>query len=410
MTAAATTAGKTAKFAFLGMFACACVLFWWLAGALLRLVGLEDPVGGWALWVSFLSICTFVVGYLLPPVHLKERFSAQVIDVGGRFAYKATVWLALPAMVLSIQFFISRSGVEYGEGQPISLLHQAVLYGHMFFAFLFLGATKSISEDRRRIIIVSALVIAPRLIVSLRWGRFFLVQAVVPVLLIALARGWVALSVKRVLQFCALLVFVVFVPALTRGNNVFGQGELISFFQAGSSLRLLQDNRDLNLTGLCPPLLVSLTAKLLPYSLLGVCTMEFQGSRGVPATLDRILSNDDPSTLGTLSGTGSNFLLELYLTGGIGAIIVGSVLFGFTCRCFVQGLGRRSLLAGIWGECLSRALFAPRSTLGYVYERIPSLLLATVIFVGLIWFLQPWVQIWSTSHAVAIRPRARQTV
>jgi hypothetical protein len=255
----------------------------------------------------------------------------------------------------------------------------------MFFGFLFLGVARTIPQDRRRIVIASILVILPRFIISLRWGRFFLVQAIVPVVFIALARGWMRLSGKRVLQLGALAMFILFVPPLTRGDKFLGQDEMVTFLEAGSSLRLFQDNIDLNLAERCPPLLVSMTAKLIPYGLLDVCTMEIYGSKGVPATLDRILTDNDPSTQGTLYGTGANYMLELYLTGGIGAIILGSVFFGFSSRCFVQWISQRSLFAGIWAECLSRVLFAPRGTLGYVYERIPSLLTATLIIVGLGW-------------------------
>jgi hypothetical protein len=403
-------AGVGATWAFLGAFLFACLLFWWLPSILFGFVGVDDPVEGWALWVSLLGAATFAGGYFLPPIRFRNHFPSHLLDVCEAFAYRATLWLALPALVLALQFFRYRSGVEYGQGEGLSLLHQAVFYGHMFFAFLFLGAARTIPQDRRRIIIASALVIAPRLIVSLRWGRFFLVQAVVPVLLIALARGWVTLSKKRALQFTALALFVLFVPSLTRGDNFLGQDELITFFHAGSSLGLLQDNRDLNLTGLCPPLLVSLTDKLVPYTLLNVCTMEFQGSQGIPATLDRILTEDDPATVGTLTGKGSNYLLELYLTGGIGAIILGSVIFGFTNRCFVQWISQRSLFAGIWAECLSRALFAPRSTLGYVYERIPSLLLATMIVAGVVSFLYPQVRTSFRGRGLAMRPNLKQTV
>src|SRR6266478_2638284 len=202
---------------------------------------------------------------------------------------------------------------------------------------------------------------------------------------LALARGWIHLSGKRVLQLGALAVLIVFVPALSRGDNFLGQDEIVTFFEGGSSLRLFQDNVDLNLTERCPPLLISMTAKLIPYGLLDVCAMDYKGSKGVPATLDRILTDNDPSTAGTLNGTGANYLLELYLTGGIGAIILGSVFLGFSSRCFVQWISQRSLFAGIWAECLSRVLFAPRGTLGYVYERIPSLLLATLIVITLAW-------------------------
>jgi len=326
---------------------------------------------------------TFTAGYLLPPVRFKSTLPLHLIDACETLAYKGTLWIGFPAIVLAGQFFYSRSAVDYGQGQPLSLIHQAVLYSQMFFGFLFLGVARTIPQDRRRIIIASTLVILPRFIISLRWGRFFLAQAIVPIVFITLARGWMRLSGKRILQLGALAMFILFVPALTRGDKFLGQDEMVTFFQAGSSLRLFQDNVDLNLAERCPPLLVSMTAKLIPYGLLDVCTMEFKGSKGVPATLDRILTENDPSSEITGGGTGSVYLLELYLTGGIGAIVLGSILFGFTSRCFLHWIGERSLFAGIWAECLSRALFAPRSTLGYVYERIPSLLFATLIIVSL---------------------------
>src|SRR5260370_37741824 len=103
----------------------------------------------------------------------------------------------------------------------------------MFFAFLFLGAARSIREDQRRIIIASILVIAPRLIVSLRWGRFFLVQAVVPVLLIVFARGWGTLSRKRIIQLRSLALFLLFLPSLIRGDGFFRREALVTMFQSG---------------------------------------------------------------------------------------------------------------------------------------------------------------------------------
>ena len=272
-----SSAARAATWVFFGAFLFACLVFWWLPSILFALLGLDDPVEGWALWVSLLGAAMFAGGYFLVPLRFRPGYSTHLLDVCEAFAYKATLWLALPAILLALQFFFYRSGVEYGDGEGLSLLQQAVFYGHMFFAFLFLGTAKTISQDRRRIVIVSALVIAPRLIISLHWGRFFLVQAVVPVLLIALARGWVALSAKRILQFSALALFVVFVPALTRGDNFLGQDELVRFFQAGSTLVLFQENRDLDLAGRCPPLLVSMTDKVIPYSLLKECTMEFKG-------------------------------------------------------------------------------------------------------------------------------------
>lgn len=383
---------------YFAAFVASCVLFWWLPSILFRLLGMQDPVRSWALWMSVLGLGTFTAGYLVSPAgvraffepltHLPSlTFAPSTMDACESLSYWATALVAVPALALAVRFFIYRLGTPYGQGEGIPFAYQAVLYVHLFLGFLYLGVVKTIPENKRRIIIASLLVILPRLIISLRWGRFFAVQAIVPIIFIALARGWFRLSGKRTVLLAVLAGFLVFVPALTRGGNIFGQSEFVEFFSAGSSLRLFQDNATLNLSGRCPPLLVSLTAKTIPYGLLDVCTMNYLGTAGWPATLDRILTENDPSTEGTLYGTGSNYLLELYLTGGVTAIILGSFFFGFTSRCFILWIGKRSAFAGIWAECLSRALFAPRGDLGYVYERIPSLLLATLAALWLAWLV-----------------------
>jgi hypothetical protein len=106
----------------------------------------------------------------------------------------------------------------------------------------------------------------------------------------------------------------------------------------------------------------------------------------MPATLNRILTVNDPASFqGTVSGTGSNYLLDLYLFGGLSAVYGGSALFGFSCRRFVSWIGQRSLFSGIWAECLTRALFAPRGDIGYVFERIPSLVATTLLVVLVVW-------------------------
>jgi hypothetical protein len=64
------------------------------------------------------------------------------------------------------------------------------------------------------------------------------------------------------------------------------------------------------------------------------------------------------------------------------------LLFGFTSRCLVHWLTEPSLFAGIWAESLSRALFAPRGTLGYVYEKIPSLLGATLLVMAIVYLVR----------------------
>jgi hypothetical protein len=377
------------KWFFLGAFIFACFLFWWLPSLLFRaVVHQADTVESGTIAISALALVLFIAGYLFPTFGRPVRqFSEPVLDACGNFAYTITIYLTLPALILAVQFWRSHSGTSYAGSAPIPLSHQAVLYIHLFFGFMFLGASNPKQKGWRRILIATILVTLPRLIISLHWGRFFLAQAIVPALLIAFARGWIHFSVKRVVQVIALALAILFVPALTRGDSMMNREEIIDWFAAGSTLRLYQKNIDLNLNGYCNPFLVGMTAKVIPYGQLDICVLEsFAGKKRMPATISRILTFNDPLTfLGTQSGTGGNYLLELYLLGGLAAVYAGSALFGFICRQFVSWIGIRSLFSGIWAECLTRALFAPRGEFTYVFERIPSLVLTTLFVVLIVW-------------------------
>jgi hypothetical protein len=377
---------EAGKWFFLVIFLFACFLFWWLPSVLFRLVTqVEDTLRMDTIATSLAALTLFILGYLMPWRSRARSVLPEPIMAGcEEFAYRAVLLLALPSLLVAIVYFRSRAGVDYGTGDPIPTSFQAILYAHLFFGFLYLGASEPDKRGWRRLLMVIALITLPRLIDSLRGGRFFLAQAIVPVVLMSVARGWIRISARRVVQFLLLAAGIIFVPSLTRGDNYIGGDALVQFFASGSSLHTYQDNVDLDLAGRCPPLLVSLTAKTVPYHWLGVCTIDVWTLKGIPATLDRILAYGDPMSQIALTGPGSNFLLELSLTGGLPAVFIGSALFGFTCRRFVGWIGRRSLFAGIWAECLTRALFAPRNDLGYVYERIPSLILATLLVVFLV--------------------------
>jgi hypothetical protein len=373
----------TAKLFLLGYIA-ACVLFWWLPSlAFWAITGSAPEESQWSIWVSLSALGLFVSAYLLPQPQLRPSlFPVSTLDLCEAFFFKAIVAWSFFAFAFALRFGLYRWTVQYGEGDPIPPLYQAVLYVHMFLGFAFLGTFNDASGNRRRLWTVVCLTIAPRLFISLHWGRFYLAQALVPVVLLALARGWIRFSAKRGLQLCAVALCLFFVPALMRGNQVFGidrtgQFALLSFIKSGSSLALMDNNRELEAP--CSPLLVSLTEKLIPYSVLRVCTTDVGDAKNVPASLEMLLTRKYSNDL--LLGSGSNYLLELYLTGGVVGIAIGTVFFALSCRRFVAWIGRRSLFAGIWAESLSRALLAPRGNLGYVYERIPSLLLATLLVI-----------------------------
>jgi len=393
------------KWFFLATFIFACFLFWWLPSILFRaVIHSADAVEDQTIVISVLALGLFTAGYLLPRRRqMRSQFSAPVLDGCADFAFKASALLFVPAFAIAINLFESNAGVTYGTGDQIPGLYQAVLYTHLFFGFMYLGAADPLRQGWRRTWMVVIFVTLPRLIESLHGGRFFLAQALVPAMLIAIGRGWIRFSRKRILQIAALAVLIFYVPPLTRGDAIIGQQETIDFISGGSTLLLFQNNQDLNLSGQCPPLLVSLTAKTIPYGLLNLCTVEFAGLKGMPATLNRILTINEPTTFGgTVSGTGSNYMLELYLSGGLLAVFAGSAFFGLSCRLMVGWVGKRSLFSGIWAECLTRALLAPRGDLGYVFERIPSLVCATLLVVLVVWSGLLLQKEYDSSHAMGL--------
>jgi hypothetical protein len=380
--------GNRGKWFFLFAFIFSCFLFWWLRSLLIRFVfHIEDPVEDSTIAISVLALLFFIVGYLFPAFGFPSRqFTEDTLDACGKFAYDATKLIAIPALAIAIQIWFSWVDKASSSGLPRVWIYQAVLYTHLFFGYMFFGAADPQKQGWRRIWTAAILVTLPRLIISLHGGRFFLAQAVVPAVLIVVARGWIRISGKRILQFSALALFIIFVPAITRGDVLIGPDDELQIFMGSNVLGLFQNNTGLSLTENCPPLLISLTAKVIPYGALGVCVVDIGGLKDMPATLERILTNNEPGSFhGTASGTGSDYLLELYLTGGLFAVYAGSALFGFSCRRFVGWIGKRSLFSGIWAECLTRALLAPRGNLGYVYERIPSLVLATMFVIIVVW-------------------------
>jgi hypothetical protein len=377
------------KWFFLVAFWSSCTLFWWLPSIIFRgYLGIDDPVSNGTLLISLLAVGVFSGAYLLPHARTQMSVTSESrIRFCSEIAYRLTLFIAVPAFVVAARFALYRASVAYGTGEGIPGWYQLILYVHLFFGFMFLGSADRL-RDVRRIIVVIILLILPRFFISLHWGRFFVAQAIVPILMISVARGWTRLSLRRTLQFALVALVIVFVPALTRGDDLSGQDALVTFFAEGSTLRLFQDNTMLDLSGYCPPLLVSMTAKVVPYHALKVCTVDIWGERGLPATLDRILAAhqaelDGVPSVDFLVGPGSNYLLELYLSGGLVVLIGGSALFGYVCRSLVNWTGQGSLFAGIWAVCLTRALLAPRSNLGYVFELVPGLILATALFIGL---------------------------
>ena len=371
---------------FLVAFLLSCVLFWWLASFLYRFVlNVPDPVKNWALSLSCSSVFLFIAGYKLPRMSLHfKAVSDGVLQITENFAYRVVLALSLPVSAIALLYAKKLAGSTYGSSLGVPFLAQAVFYPYLFVGLMFLGTARPGKFDARKVLLVSLLMILPRIAITLHYARFFAAQAIVPILFLAVAKEWIRLTKKQLIILSAIAMAIIFVPAYTRGDKMVGTKNIVSFFATGSTLQFVQDNVDLNLDGRCSPLLVSLTAKVIPYHTLGMCTIDYEGLKGEPATLERILTvNEVGSADDTGVGTGSNYMLELYLSGGMIALVLGSIAFGYCSKLLVFSLAGRSLFNGIWAMCLSRALFAPRSNLGYVFELVPGYIVATLFTASL---------------------------
>lgn len=366
---------------FMTAFLFACFLFWWLATLLYRMaLKVPDPVHDWTLLLSFASVMLFLIGYLLPVARLRWRsVPPATLEATEDISFLAIKVLSIPAIALALYYAKQLSTVSYGSSGGIPFFAQAVFYPYLFFGLMYLGSVKTGPATRRKIVLTCALMIIPRVLITLHYGRFFAAEAIVPVVFLSVARGWIHLRKRRVAGLALLVLALIFVPAYTRGDKLGGQNAMVNFLATGSTLKLFQDNEQLSLAGRCPVLLVSMTAAVVPYHALGVCTISYEGLRHVPATLDRILTvNQVGSATKTGAGTGSNYMLELYLSGGMTALLIGSIAFGYACKLMVWHLADRSIFTGIWAMCLARALLAPRGNLGYVFELIPGYVVATL--------------------------------
>lgn len=383
---ASAITGSSLPLLFAGMFFFSCILFWWTPSLIFTyLLGVTDPVNLATIQLSMVAVLCFMAGFFGPQakkVYLFKLSKNQVSAV-GQLAGHLTRIIGPVSVATALYFFFYRSGIQYGEGEGLATWQQAIFYFHLFTFTLYLSTTDDFTRNRGRWFLTVMISIIPRFIVSLAWGRFFFAQALVPLLLLAVARGWVKVNAKTLIGLALCALAIIFVPPAMRGDALIGNEELISFLVNGSTLLLFQNNMETDFSQACAPLLVSLTAKLVPYELLGVCTIDIWGQTGLPATLDRLLAYQEIGGANLLVGPGSNFLLELYVTGKVPAVIAGSLAFGYSCRFFCKAIAVPTVFGAIWLECLTRALFAPRSNLGYVFERIPSLMIVTMLFVAI---------------------------
>jgi hypothetical protein len=275
-------------------------------------------------------------------------------------------------------------------------LAQGLYYFHLFCGCMYLSTMRPQKHHKQSAMIAALLVILPRAIIALNFFRQFLAFAVLPIIFIAIARGWIRLTAKRIVIIFLMGACIFVVPSIFRGDfksySSSLDGENLHLYAGnsrmyagnwllmGSSLTVFDRFHTAKLLGQCSPLLVSLSEYIIPYRTFGICTVPFAGTvrAGDSNAIVTYMINGNGLTHG---GTGATFLLDLYWFGGILAVCVGSLIMGCTCKFFVESMGHRSIFNGIWAECLMRSIFSIRGTYGFIYERIPISLLAIFLCV-----------------------------
>ncbi len=394
------------RFFYLYMFFLACVAFWWSPSIVLAFKGVDGFIKTETLLLSILAFGCFAVGYTFfsnkyYPLFTYPLSLLKKVNIVSR---TITLLFSAPALLCAVLFFITRSALTYGEGDGVPLLYQAFFYAQLSFFFVYISTC---DEEERKSNLFWAIIIvtiAIRLIVSLQWGRFFLVQAVFPIFIVFAARKWIVFSLKNIVAFLLVGAFVVLAPAYFRGDfntaisitdeidfdKVDTEGASIEYMKASSTLKLFEDNKDDDYSNYCNPLVVSLTQKVVPYALLDMCVMDIWREKALATTMDRILAYKElghEASQEVLAGPGSNYLIESYVSlYGVFGIVVVSFVFGVITAISFNSLTTASLFGSIWLEILTRGVLIPRGNVGYALERVPMLLLTTLVFILLTQF------------------------
>jgi hypothetical protein len=389
MTLAQTNKSNILSKLYLASFLSSCFLFWWLPSLYYIIVlRLPNPVSSFSMYISIVSAFFYLVGYfILPTIAPIRLMSDDIINGCEQLSKKMTMILFLPSLIYAVYFCASHFYEKYGE-YSIPFAGQGLFYAHLFFGFMFLSTIRPEKHSKKAVVLVFICIILPRIIVSLHYGRVFIAFGVLPMLFIAIARGWLNLTIRKVVCIILLGVSILIVPSIFRGDfknyssdagSEYARNFIGVWLLAGSSLNVFDRFYNSSILGFCPPILVSFTEQMIPYKILGICTVpQADGTRVANAdAIATYMINGDSYSRG--GGTGSTYILDLYWFNGIMAIIIGSIILGSTCKLFIGSVGYRSVFSGIWAECLVRSLFIVRGTYGYMYQRIPSLVFATIL-------------------------------
>ncbi|SAK92954.1 hypothetical protein AWB79_06885 [Caballeronia hypogeia] len=294
------------------------------------------------------------------------------------FATTSIVLLTPICVALAAVFVAMRWSADYGEGDTMPYVFQIFLYSHLYLLFFYLRFVDEQEVKSRRFLLLSLAVVLPRLLISTHWGRFFVGQAVLPLVFAALVGGGIMVKGRHILLIVAGAALIYFALPMLRGDDVVtgGSDSLLKFVAAGGPVSLVGQvedvgrafpNVDFLKTGLIGPFAPDL---LNPDE-----RIDIWGQEGAPLTLDRAFAALEGIGFYSLTGPGSVYVADLLVLGGFVALMAGSIVIGgfLALTRFLYRLNPLFSLALF--DIVSKTVFLPRTSFTYLIDRIVVLTL-----------------------------------
>ncbi|MDR5751969.1 MULTISPECIES: hypothetical protein [unclassified Caballeronia] len=338
-----------------------------------------------------LSAAAVVVAYLLFSAWLRSRAAKPRLevqrDVALGLSARVIGYLSPVCMVLSAAFIAMRWGVAYGEGDSMPYAFQIFFYTHLYTYFFYLRFVDEQEIRRRRFLLVTLAVLLPRLLIATHWGRFFVGQAILPFVFALLVGGKVTVRARHLLMIAAGAGCIYFVLPLLRGDDIGGDGteSVLRFIAAGGPVHLVGQVEDIDQT--FPNtnfLMTGLVGPFAPGLLSAEERIDIWGEQGAPLTLDRAFASLEGIGFYSLTGPGSVYVADLLVVGGVGALVVGSIVIGLFLA-LAGAIYRLPVLYSIaLFDIVSKIVFLPRTSFTYLIDRIVilTLICAAMLYVA----------------------------
>ena len=338
-----------------------------------------------------IGIVGFMLGYLplgLARVKALRKSQNQYLERNtSRSIFKAALLFSLALLpvtaVLALNFFLTRRTGQYGLTEPLSSLEQLFFYAALSFFCIALSVNLR-HIPYKWIFLLTAIVILPRLLVSLVYSRIFIFLALLP-LFYALYFSRLNYSLAPIKATTVLFVLGLFVilPALTRDSSIVAsQQRFEALIMNGSSIPILEKYERYEIQRDQSYVFASVVLKAIPFPIPVPenYRVDVWGLQGAVATLDRVLSSYENQNREVFYGTGSNYLHELFIDFGWPGVVLGSLLLGFTVSFLEYKSVSSFFFRFAWLSILTSFLFLPRSNVGYFLEKLPLFIAFYVLF------------------------------